>query len=185
MGKWQYTSLFGAILVLDQISKWYVFEMLLRVRGQKQSFIEWMTSFQSMADTLASLADFTRMEITSFFNLVVVWNTGVSFGMLQNAPDFMPTALTWFAVIVGIIVFIWGIKTTQTLERYAALLISAGAIGNALDRFRFHAVADFVDLHVAGYHWPAFNVADASIVLGAGLLIVYILFIPQPTGAGK
>ena len=184
MNKFQYTSFVLALIVIDQISKWYVFEGLLRVRGKAQNFLEWMTTAQSMDDTLSSLSQFQVIEITSFFNLVAVWNTGVSFGMLQFAPEYMPTMLTSFAVIVGIIIFIWGIRSKHNLERYAALFISAGAIGNALDRFRFKAVADFVDLHVAGQHWPAFNVADAAIVLGAGLLIVYIIFVPNQDSKG-
>lgn len=184
MNKFQYTALALALIVIDQISKWYVFEVLLRVRGQAKGFIDWMTSGHSMQDTIASLSQFQVIEVTSFFNLVAVWNTGVSFGLLQNSPDFMPTLLTGFAVLVAIIIFVWGLRARHYLERYAAMLISAGAIGNALDRFRFKAVADFVDLHIAGHHWPAFNVADASIVLGAAFLIVYIMFVPNSDSKG-
>ncbi len=179
MNKFQYSSFVLALIVIDQISKWYVFEGVLRVRGGAKNFLDWLTSGQSIEDTIASLQQFQVIEVTSFFNLVAVWNTGVSFGLLQDAPDFMPTALTSFAVIVSIVIFVWGMRARYALERYAALLISAGALGNALDRFRFKAVADFIDIHAFGYHWPAFNVADASIVLGAALLIVYIISVPS------
>ena len=174
-----YASWFLMLIVLDQISKWYVFEMVLRVKGERLGFIDWLTQSQSIERTIASLAEFGRMEITSFFNFVAVWNTGVSFGMLQNAPDYMPTALTVFAVIIGMAIFIWGLRSTNKLERVAAFLISAGAIGNAIDRFRFKAVADFFDFHVGGWHWPAFNIADAAIVIGAGVLILYIFTIDE------
>ena len=178
MDKVKFTALFAAIIVIDQISKWYVFEIMLRVRDQAKGFVEWMTHTQTIENTVSSLSQFQVIEVWPFFNLVAVWNTGVSFGLLQGAPDFMPFLLTVFAALMSVGIFIWGQRATHPLEKYAALMISAGALGNAMDRFRFKAVADFVDLHVNGYHWPAFNVADAAIVLGAGLLIVYILFVP-------
>jgi len=170
-----YTSWFLMLILLDQLSKWYVFEIMLRVRGARLGFIDWLFQAQTIERTIESLHEFTRIEITPFINFVAVWNTGVSFGMLQNAPDFMPLALTCFAVLMGIVIFIWGFKSQRPLERAAAFLISAGALGNAIDRFRFKAVADFFDFHVGDWHWPAFNIADSAIVIGAGLLILYIL----------
>ena len=73
-------------------------------------------------------------------------------------------------------------RAQAPLEKWAAMLIAAGALGNAIDRFRLKAVADFIDLHANGYHWPAFNIADSAIVLGAGLLIVYIFKMDSSKG---
>ena len=169
-----YFSWFLMILVLDQISKWYVFEMMLRIGGERRGFLEWLVADMSIYDVPENMPLFQMIDVTSYFNLVAVWNTGVSFGMLQDSHSFMPVLLTAFAAIVGLAILIWGMKSRNRLERGAALLIAAGAIGNAWDRFRFGAVADFFDFYWGNFHWPAFNIADAAIVLGAALLIIYI-----------
>lgn len=167
-------SWFFMILVLDQISKWYVFEMMLRVNGERRGFLEWLGADMSIYTLNGNMPLFQMIDVTSFFNLVAVWNTGVSFGMLQDSHSLMPMILTVFASLVGIAILIWGLRSRQPLERGAAILIAAGAIGNAWDRFRFGAVADFFDFYWGNFHWPAFNVADAAIVVGAAMLIIYI-----------
>lgn len=170
-----YILILLGIIILDQWTKWYVFETLLRTQGTSLTLTSWLVSFQSLPETLASYPDFQVIKVTSFFNLVAVWNAGVSFGLFQQAGDLMPYILSVFAFCVGIFVLIWGFKSTHPVERLSMVLIAAGAFGNLWDRIRFKAVADFLDFHVHGYHWPAFNVADASITLGAALLIVYII----------
>ena len=109
--------------------------------------------------------------MTGFFNLVMVWNKGISFGMLGEAVDTMRWVLVVFAVIVAIALLIWAKRLTSPLIGIAAGLIAGGALGNAIDRVNYGAVADFFDFHVAGYHWPAFNIADAGITIGVVLLI--------------
>jgi signal peptidase II len=115
--------------------------------------------------------DFRAVAITGFFNLVMVWNQGISFGMLGDAADIMRWVLVCFAVGVALGLLVWVRRLTGWLMGTAAGLIAGGALGNAIDRVVYGAVADFFDAHVAGYHWPAFNIADSAIAVGVALLI--------------
>ena len=116
------------------------------------------------------------VEITSFFNLVLVWNTGVSFGMFNDQGEMGRWILVAVASLVGIGLLVWIYREERFFARFTLTLILAGAIGNVIDRVRFGAVIDFLDFHVMGYHWPAFNIADCAIVVGAILLLVDGLF---------
>jgi len=120
---------------------------------------------------LAFLADQT-IAVTPFLNLVLVWNRGVSFGMLAGLGGRGPWLLTGLALLVAAILIVWLCREQRVLTGLALGLVIGGAIGNAIDRIRFGAVVDFLDAHLMGYHWPAFNVSDSAIVIGAGLLIL-------------
>ena len=111
----------------------------------------------------------SRWPIAQFFNLVHVRNKGVSFGMM---PGVGPWILGGFALVVAAVLAVW-LWRAETRPIAAALgLIIGGAVGNVIDRARLGAVFDFLDFHAFGYHWPAFNVADAAITLGViGLLL--------------
>ena len=112
------------------------------------------------------------IAVTPFFNLVMVWNRGISFGMFQGGGEWQRWILVAFALIVALALASWLTRPIPPWPAAAIGGIIGGAVGNAIDRARFGAVADFFDLHLAGYHWPAFNVADAAIVCGViGLLI--------------
>jgi len=120
------------------------------------------------------------IEVTSFFNLVLTWNRGVSFGLFNNDSSLNAWVLPVVAVLILAFLFFW-LKRAKTLVMSIGLgLIIGGAFGNLIDRLRFGAVADFLDFHVAGYHWPAFNVADAGITVGVGVLIADSLFGSAP-----
>lgn len=112
------------------------------------------------------------IEVTSFFNLVAVWNSGVSFGFLANHSEAMPYILTGFAIVVSLGLTVWLLRVHARSLAAGLGLVIGGAVGNVIDRLRFQAVIDFIDLHAAGYHWPAFNVADAAITIGVGLLLL-------------
>ena len=115
-------------------------------------------------------------EVTGFFNLVHVRNTGVSFGMLQSGSDLGPWLLSGFALAVCGALGVWLARTDSRLLAAALGLTIGGALGNVIDRLRFGAVFDFVDLHAFGWHWPAFNLADSAITVGvAGLLLTSLL----------
>ena len=115
-----------------------------------------------------------RIEILAILNLVPVWNRGMSFGMLADGGAFVPIGLTGLAVVVSAWLF-WVVPRLHRVQRQAAAFIAGGAIGNAIDRLRFGKVVDFIDLHYAGMHWPAFNLADAAITTGAVLWCYSIL----------
>jgi signal peptidase II len=112
------------------------------------------------------------IEVTSFFNLVAVWNSGVSFGLLANHSEAMPYILTGFAIVVSLGLTVWLLRVQSRLLEVGLGLVIGGALGNVIDRLRFQAVVDFIDLHAAGYHWPAFNVADAAVTIGVSLLLL-------------
>lgn len=121
---------------------------------------------------LLAFADGGQLPLTPFLDLVLVWNPGVSFGMLAGLGDARPGLLAAITLAIGGLLAVWLWREERPLARIALILVLAGAAGNLIDRLRFGAVVDFLDLHLAGYHWPAFNVADSAIVVGAGLLLL-------------
>ncbi len=117
--------------------------------------------------------------IPNFFNLTYIRNTGAAFGLLAKAPESfrIPFFIMIPLIALTVIVLIFKkAKDTELLMVTALSLIMGGAIGNFIDRLRFNYVIDFLDLHWwERYHWPAFNVADSSIVVGVIILILYTL----------
>jgi len=112
------------------------------------------------------------IEVLPFFNLVQVWNRGVSFGMLASHQDWAPYALAAFACAVALALIVWLAKAENAIVAAALGLVIGGAFSNAFDRLLWGAVADFFDAHAFGWHWPAFNVADMAVVGGVfGLLL--------------
>ena len=148
------------ILVVDQASKWLIMEQVFR---------RWPPP----------------IELTEFFNLVMVWNRGVSFGMLASDSQ----ATRWLLVAVALLITAglgyWLARVERRLNALSIGLVIGGAIGNVVDRLRFGAVADFFDVHAFGYHWPAFNVADSAITVGVCLLLVDGLVERKETSAAR
>lgn len=111
------------------------------------------------------------LEITSFFFLVLAWNTGVSYGLLGNSSEWWPYLLTAFACFLSA-GFAWWLITSKRLIVAVSLgLIIGGALSNATDRMIYGAVADFFYLSAYGYSWYIFNLADCWITFGAVGLI--------------
>jgi signal peptidase II len=114
------------------------------------------------------------VEVLPVFNLVMVWNRGVSFGLFGAAElGPWPFVALSAAIVAGLLLWL-----RRVAQRWLGLAIGAvvgGAVGNVVDRIRYGAVADFFDFHVAGYHWPAFNLADAAIVLGVAAIVLEAL----------
>lgn len=131
------------VALLDQLSKKALLEMMQATQGP--------------------------ITLTPFFNLVMVWNRGVSFGMLGNADARLGLIAFTSLVILGML--IWLARVRGKLLPLALGLVMGGAYGNLLDRVIYGAVADFFDIHAFGFHWPAFNVADAAICSGVMLLL--------------
>lgn len=109
-------------------------------------------------------------HVTDFFNIVLTYNHGVTFGMLKAYSNLQFYVLSGAVIAVILLVFVWWLRSENNLQRYATTLIIAGALGNLCDRLRFRAVVDFLDFHINGWHWYAFNIADSAIVLGVILL---------------
>jgi len=155
------------VIVVDQLSKWWI---VVQTFGDKNTdFFSWLLQ-------TGPQLRYSEKPVTSFLNLVMVWNPGVSFGMLQQLGDYAVHGLTAFALLVcgGFLIWLW--REPKSVRSISIGLIVGGALGNVWDRFRFQAVADFIDVHVGVHHWPAFNVADSAICVGVALLLIENLF---------
>lgn len=119
----------------------------------------------------------TRAPITlcDNFALVMAWNRGVSFSMFSHASEWMPWVLTAAAVIISMILLRLALHAPKKWERIGYAMVIGGALGNAFDRARFGAVADFFYVHIGDLGWPAFNVADMAICGGVGLLLLSLV----------
>jgi signal peptidase II len=153
-------SVAGLVILFDQISKWWIVEKVMRPEG-----VDGTPFFSS-----------TRIEVLPVFDLVMAWNRGVSFGIGNNSGEWNAVILSALAVVICVGMVVWLAKAEGLLVQIALGGIIGGALGNVIDRARFGAVADFLDVHVAGHHWPAFNLADSAITVGAVFLIVDSLF---------
>ena len=103
----------------------------------------------------------------------MVWNKGISFGLLQNGN---PWPLIILSSVIVIFFSIWLFRSSNWIETISLSMVIGGAIGNIIDRLHFGAVADFIDIHVGSWHYPAFNLADSFITVGIAILILNSLF---------
>ncbi|MCB1556607.1 MAG: signal peptidase II, partial [Alphaproteobacteria bacterium] len=106
------------------------------------------------------------------FNLVLVWNKGISFGMFTQHGDYGPYILSALSLAIAGFFLIWLLRTTNRRLALSIGLVIGGAIGNVIDRLRFGAVVDFLDFHWKDWHYPAFNVADSAIVIGIAFIVL-------------
>jgi signal peptidase II len=112
------------------------------------------------------------VEVTSFFNMVFVYNRGAAFSFLSDAGGWQREFFIAIALTASVwITWLLRKHPAQTLFCLALSLILGGALGNVIDRVMYGAVVDFLDFHAFGWHWPAFNVADMAISCGAVLLV--------------
>ena len=135
----------GLVIVVDQVSKIIV---------------------------LSALGPFQGVSVTPFLNLVVVLNTGISFGLFASEGELTRYLLVALALIVSIILMRWLASSTNRFICAALGMIIGGALGNVIDRLVHKAVVDFLDFHLYGWHWPAFNVADSAITIGVALFVL-------------
>ncbi len=112
------------------------------------------------------------IPVTPFFNLVLGFNPGVSFGLLGDLGPSGPVILSILTLAIVAFLVFWLWRTQDILETSALSLIIGGAAGNLIDRLRDGAVTDFLDFYVGQHHWPAFNLADVAISFGVGLILI-------------
>ena len=119
------------------------------------------------------LAGRGAVEVTSFFDLVLTWNKGISYGLFQQNSAFGRWALFGLMIVATIFLWVWLARAETRLTALAVGLIIGGAWGNAIDRLAYGAVMDFVHLHTPGYefNWYVFNLSDTAIVAGVALLL--------------
>lgn len=144
-----------AVLVLDQASKWWILEIV-------------------------DLDRVGQVVLTPFLNLTMVWNRGVTFGLLTSELWWKPFLLSAVALAIAALLLSWLARAENARVAWGLGLVLGGAVGNVIDRVRFGAVVDFVHLHAWGWHWYVFNVADSAIVCGVGLLLLDALIRPPP-----
>jgi len=144
---WRWFALSAAIVAADQLTKWLV-----------------LGFFENR---------YPRVELTGFFNLVLVFNKGAAFSLFAQAAGWQTPLLAAFALAAAVIVSVLIVRNPgRGLLCLGLALILGGALGNLIDRLRFGHVVDFLDFHALGWHWPAFNVADSAISVGAVILIL-------------
>jgi signal peptidase II len=145
MLKW--LNLSAVIILLDQLSKWIVSAQL------------------DLYDSIAVMPS---------FNLVLAHNYGAAFSFLAGAGGWQRWFFTGLAIIVAVVLTVWmsRLKSEAKWEAISLALILGGAIGNVIDRVLHGYVIDFIDVYYGSYHWPAFNIADSAICVGAVMLII-------------
>ncbi len=126
---------------------------------------------------LASFAPGEARALAPFFNLVLVFNKGAAFSFLASAPGWqLPVFATIAGVASAVISFLILRNAGKRLFCSGLSLVLGGALGNLYDRVVYGHVVDFLDFHAAGWHWPAFNVADSFISIGVTILIAHSIF---------
>ena len=120
---------------------------------------------------LAFLEPYQAVEWAPFLSCVLVFNTGISFGLFAGETALLRWVLIGLALAVSVLLTSWLYKEKRLRVASALGLILGGAIGNVVDRIFRHAVVDFLDLHIGGWHWPAFNLADSAITVGVVLYV--------------
>lgn len=155
-------SLSAAVFVLDQIAKWLVL-------GPAQ--------FSPPGCREAGLGC-RFIELSPIFDLRMVWNRGVSFGLLRADDDLVRWGLVALSFAISAVFFSWLRKADRAWTATALGLVIGGALGNVVDRIRFGAVADFLDFNGLWFPW-VFNVADAAITVGAILLAIDMVLLTE------
>ena len=156
----KYLLVILAIILMDQFSKGILIHL---ITGQTPIF--------APAWELIPVP-YLMAHVTNCFNVVFTWNPGTSFSLfraLGESAPFVIIVLTSF--VIGFILYYLFARAVE-YERLPLAFIAGGALGNLIDRVRFGAVVDFLDFHIGGAHWPAFNVADVFICLGVGLYML-------------
>jgi signal peptidase II len=120
---------------------------------------------------VVDIAERQPIEVTSFFNLVLVWNRGISYGLFQQGTEFGRWALTVFKLVAGVGLTIWAWRSGEPRLNLGLALIAGGAFGNAVDRVLYGAVLDFAHFFWGSFSWYVFNIADAAIVVGVAILL--------------
>ena len=116
-----------------------------------------------------------EIYINKFLNIILVWNSGIGFGLLSFEKEFLYNLITLIIILVNFVILYLGIKSNN-LKGFLFFIILGGSLGNLFDRLYYSAVPDFIDINYNGFHWFIFNVADIFISVGIICLIFAELF---------
>ena len=139
-----------SIFVLDRISKFYV------IYESKKTYA-------------------TELYVSKYLNITLIWNEGIAFGLFSFDQNNLYNLLTLIISIITIVILIM-IINNRGIKKYALLMILGGALGNLFDRIIYKAVPDFIDFHIAEFHWFIFNVADIFITIGIIFMVLFELY---------
>ncbi|MBO4672169.1 MAG: signal peptidase II [Alphaproteobacteria bacterium] len=160
----KYLSVIFGVVLLDQIAKSI---LLYLITGG--------VPFYGNAWSVVGFP-YIMSHVTNWFNIVFTWNPGASFSVFRSFGEAYPIIIILATgALIGFL-FYYMFRRAGAYEKLPLAFIIGGALGNLIDRVRFGAVVDFLDFHVGGWHWPAFNVADIFIVIGVGLFIINSIF---------
>jgi signal peptidase II len=120
---------------------------------------------------VADIARNQPIAVTPFFELILVWNRGISYGLFQQSTEAGRWFLIVFSLAAAVFLSVWAWRSGERLLALALGLIAGGALGNVVDRVLYGAVLDFAHFFWGGFSWYVFNIADAAIVAGVGLLL--------------
>jgi signal peptidase II len=132
--------------------------------------------------------DYRRVVIPNFFSLVHTRNPGLAFGVLADSPSAWMTALLSISTLLVCVLLAWLLFSDRAggaMAQTGVALILGGALGNLYDRVLYSKVTDFLYLHTARYQWPAFNVADSAITVGAVLVAVELIFLQSHAASSE
>jgi signal peptidase II len=151
MGGLRWLWLSGLVVVLDQLTKWLAEYYLLPAQP---------------------------LPVTPFFNLTLLYNTGAAFSFLADAGGWQRWFFLILTSVISIALVIWlsRLNSEETRLAIALALVLGGAVGNLIDRIAYGHVIDFIQLYYEQWFWPAFNIADSAITIGAALLVIDSLF---------
>jgi|TARA_B110000240_G_scaffold172426_1_gene197472 signal peptidase II len=124
---------------------------------------------------VAKLENTVDIYINSYLNFYLIWNKGIAFGLFSFEENLIYNLISSIILIISIALIVMIIKS-EGIKKYSLILILGGAFGNLFDRIYYSAVPDFIDLHINGFHWFIFNVADVFITIGVFCLILDELF---------
>ena len=124
---------------------------------------------------LAESLSYVNITLTSFLNIILVWNSGIGFGLFQFDKQMAYNIVTTLILVINFII-VYMFFVSDNINKIFISMILGGSFGNLYDRFYFSAVPDFIDLNYNGYHWFVFNVADIFITLGIFALIFSEIF---------
>ena len=143
----KYLIISAIVIGLDQVTKWLM--------------VSWLALYETVA-------------IMPYFNLTMAHNHGAAFSFLAQAGGWQRWFFIVLAIVISTVLLVWlsKLKPEAKLEAVSLSLILGGAIGNVIDRIYYGYVIDFLDVYIGNSHWPAFNVADAAICIGAVVLII-------------
>jgi len=147
-------ALLALTVVLDQLSK------------------SWIVAYFDAASSAAPALPVPQRVVTPFFNLVLTWNRGMSFGLFNRDSPWNAALFSALAVVIVTALLIWLWRTESALVAAGIGLVAGGAVGNVIDRLRLGAVTDFLDFHWGDWHFATFNLADSAITVGVGLLLL-------------